>query len=82
MHSRYLENLLGNPDVRNLVLERAGRMIGFATVLPKSSFYFVDDVCFSEDINWSTESCELFQAIEERPAIATLVHGDAEYRYF
>ena len=77
MHSKHLETLLENSDIRSLVLERDGRVIGFATVLPRPSFYFVDDMCFSEDVNWRTESYELFQAIEERPAIATLAHSDS-----
>lgn len=76
MHSRYLETVLASPSIKNLVLERQGRVAGFATIRRQASFYFVDDVCFIEDIDWNTEVIQLFRAIEERPAIATLAHGD------
>jgi hypothetical protein len=77
MHAQYLESMLRNPHLKKLALEKDGRVIGFAAVQPRPSFSFIDDICLAEDADWRTDGIEILKAIEERPAITTVAHGNA-----
>lgn len=76
-HREFVTGQVTNAKLIKRVLERDGQIIGYAVSFEHpSGFYFIDDVCLSEDADWKTDGVRLFASIEERPAIMTAPHLD------
>lgn len=77
LHAAFVTYQIANESLIKRVLERDGRVIGYAvSVNHPSGFYFIDDICLSADADWATEGTHLLGSIEERPAIMTAPHLD------
>jgi hypothetical protein len=77
LHEMFVTFQIGNDQLIKRVLERDGRVIGYAvSARHPSGFYFIDDVCLDADADWLTDGVHLLKSIEERPAIMTAPHGD------
>ncbi len=76
LHAMFIQFLLTKPDVSKRVLEKDGRVIGFAVAGRQPDGWIIDDVCLAEDADWETDGVVLLKAIEERPAAMSAPHGD------
>ena len=77
-HREFVTFQIATDSLTKRVLERDGRVIGYAVSFPHpSGFFFIDDVCVSADADWLTEGAHLLRSIEERPAIMSVPHLDA-----
>lgn len=78
LHQAFVTFQVANENLIKRVLERDGRVIGYAvSTTHPARFYFVDDVCLAVDADWLTDGTHLLKSIAERPAIMTAPHGDA-----
>ncbi len=76
-HRAFVTYQIANEELIKRILERNGRVIGYAVSSDHpSGFYFIDDVCLSADADWMTDGAHLLRSIEERPAIMTAPHLD------
>ena len=78
LHAQFLEYLVKNQDITARVLEKDGRVIGFAVSVQQPGLWFIDDVCLAEEGDWATDGAQLLGAIDERPAAMTAPHGDTD----
>ena len=77
IHREFITFQVANEHLTKRVLERNGRVIGYAVSSSHpSGFYFIDDVCLAGDADWLTDGTQLLRSIEERPAIMTAPHLD------
>jgi hypothetical protein len=77
LHRAFVTFQIANENLTKRVLERDGRVIGYAVSSSHpAGFYFIDDVCLAGDADWLTDGTHLLRSIAERPAIMTAPHGD------
>jgi len=77
MHRLFVTFQLGNDGLIKRVLEKDGRVIGYAvSANHPSGFYFVDDVALAPDADWEFDGIELLGSVTERPALMTAPHLD------
>jgi hypothetical protein len=77
LHEQFVTYQISNEELIKRVLERDGRVIGYAvSSTHPAGFYFIDDVCLSAEVDWLTDGVHLLRSIEERPAIMTAPHLD------
>ena len=78
-HAGFVRGQIENDDLPKRVLENDGRVVGYAVSFRHpSGFFFVDDVCLSNEADWQTDGRLLFEAVSERPALMTAPHGDEQ----
>ncbi len=77
LHDAFVTFQVNSRNVITRVLEIDGRVSGYAvSTAHPSGFFLVDDICLSSELDWMNEGIALLTAIDERPAITTLPHGE------
>ena len=77
LHRAFITFQMANESLIKRVLERDGRVIGYAvSASHPSGFYHIDDVCLASDADWRTDGTHLLRSVAERPAIMTAPHRD------
>ncbi|HIG41556.1 MAG: hypothetical protein ABGY96_28960 [bacterium] len=75
-HAAFMAFVVSSHDIITRVLDKDGPIAFSASSKHPAGRWFVDDVCLSGDADWSTDGQNLFNAIEERPAVMTAPHQD------